>query len=302
MIRPLLAFVAAATLTSAAQANLRLFDNGTGSKQVATDGEYTYILKETGQIWRHAFGQFQQIDDGANTRMIAAADKRCYVLKESGAIWMYDQTRWSQVDDGRGTKQIVASGGRLYALKNEGQIYRRSVFTGNWQQIDNGTGTRMIYAHQHVLWILKENNHTWRYDDQSGQFRQISQGNVSHTQDIVGDTRFVYMLKGDGKVWRWQPSQRPQGRFDRLGQGSKHFKLSLDHRALNVLTRRGNVWRWDRNYSGWKKIPVQRGTRDLVSRDGRMLLLTAEGQVLSWSDSPWAPQTAKFETLHQRID
>ena len=285
-----------------AQAGLNMFDNGTGAVQVVTDNGYTYILKENNTVWRHDGVDFAEIDNGSGppTRMLAADQGRLFLLKQSGNIYEFDQRNWNLVDDGQGTKQITAGAGRLYVLKDSGNIWRRR--NGQWDKIDDGLGTKRIYAHQHVMWVLKDNNHTWRYDDSehpSRAFRQISRGNVSLTQDIVGDTRFCYILKGDGKVWRWQPNGSQNGKFDMLGQGSKHWRLAMDEGSLNVLTRRGNVWRWDRRFGGWNKIPVSPGTKAVTAENGRLFLVTREGSVLRWSQGPFAPQgTALFNQLH----
>ncbi len=298
MNRSLLATLALTLgVVSTSQAGIQLFDNGPGTKQVAVDGYSTYILKAAGPIWRHN-GEFKQIDDGAGTKMIAADNNVVYALKDNGHIWQFSANQWTRIGEDADNMEITASMGGLFVRKAGGNIWQYA--HRNWNMVDDGVGTKKIYASGRSLWILKDNNHTWRYDIPQRQFFQFSRGNVSLTQDIVGDDRYCYILKGDGKVWRGVWSNRlGKSQFTKLGQGSKHFKLALDQGSLNVLTRRGNVWRWDRRFSNWKKIPVQPGTRDVVAQNGSLFMLTSDGQILRWSAGhPFAPQSSSFEKLY----
>lgn len=292
MLRPLLATaVLALALSSTAQAGLRLFDDGTHTKQVLADRQDVYILKETGNIWRFRQGQFAQIDDGTGTRMLAADQGYLFVLKDTGNIWAFDGARWNQIDNGSGTIQITASAGRLFSLKENGNIWQYT--RGSWNRIDDGIGTRKIHAGGDKLWILKDNNHTWRFDASSGQFLQLSSGNPSLTLDIVGDARDAFVLKGDGKLYRWR-----DGKFASIGWKDGHRSLALDPDAINVLNDRGLVYRWSRAYGTWNEVQIPRGCKQIATAEGAVFVLSADGQIFSWEDAPRAPQSSKFQQLH----
>lgn len=292
MLRPLLASLLLTTVSLApVQAGLRLFDDGTHTKQVLAEGGDVYILKESGHIWRWRQGQFQQLDNGSGTRMVATDQGHLFVLKDSGHIWHNDGARWNQIDDGSGTRQITASGGRLFSLKDSGHIWMWT--RGQWTRIDDGIGTRKIHAGGDKLWILKENNHTWQYDASRGQFRQLSRGNVSHTQDIVGDERDAFVLKGNGKLYRWR-----SGKFASIGWKDGHRSLAVDQDAINVLNDRGTVYRWSRSYGTWTEMKVPRGAKQIASAWGRVFVLSAEGQIYSWEQAPRSAVSSKFDQLH----
>lgn len=293
MTRSLRAALALSLIASASvHAGLRLFDDGTQTKQVLADGPNVYMLKETGQVWRFREGRFEQIDDGTGTRMLTADQGWLFLLKDTGRIFGYDQSRWTQIDDGAGTRQISASGSRLYVLKDNGNIWRFR--QGQWAKIDDGIGTRKIHAAGDKLWVLKENEHTWRYDDSTGQFLQLSSGNPAPTLDIVGDARDAFVLKGNGKLFRWR-----DGKFASIGWKDGHRALAVDEDSINVLNDRGTVFRWDRRFGNWTEIPIERGSKGIAAQNGTVFILSPAGQVFTWDSGPGAPMSSgTFQQLH----
>ena len=84
----------------------QLLDNGTGSKQVIADGALTYVLKDNGNIWQLANGQWQMVDNGSGTPIIAASGGFLYAQKDDGSVWMRSSGRRSQIGT-PGTRQMV---------------------------------------------------------------------------------------------------------------------------------------------------------------------------------------------------
>jgi hypothetical protein len=132
-------------------------DNGTRTRMIAADRESgLYVLKNSGQIFHHVGrGRFELIDDGSGTVQIEASGGLLYALKDNGNVWRRAGGQWARIDDGAGTSQIAADRDTLFVLKNDGRIF---MFSGErWVQVDDGRGTRQIVAKEGDLVILKDN-------------------------------------------------------------------------------------------------------------------------------------------------
>ncbi|MBI3893517.1 MAG: hypothetical protein HY303_18520, partial [Candidatus Wallbacteria bacterium] len=106
-----LVLTVAAALPVAAD-DFQLFDNGSGTMQVAVGSSTVFILKNNGNIWQYRMGQFNRIDDGVGTKQIDTDGDTLYVLKNNGNVWQYNGFRFTQVDDGTGSQMIASSSGK----------------------------------------------------------------------------------------------------------------------------------------------------------------------------------------------
>jgi hypothetical protein len=175
-----------------------VYDNGTGTRQIAVDRGTCYALKQNGNLWRRiGDGPWEKIDDGVGSKQIFAKSGGLYVLKDNGNIWQYAGNGWNKIDDGTDTRQVAGDrNNNLYVLKGNGNIWQ---YAGNgWNKIDDGVGTKQIQATRGVVFALKQNGNIWRYD---GQWHQIDNG--TGTRRIYASGNHLFIIKNDGSVWHW---------------------------------------------------------------------------------------------------
>ncbi len=287
----------ALALASTGHAGLKLFDDGTGTRQVLAEGGSTYILKDSGHIWRNRDGRFERIDDGSGTRQITAGGDTLYLLKDSGKVFRHQMGRWTAIDDGTQTRMISAGRGRLFLLKDTGNIFR---YDGSrWDRIDDGAGTKQIHAAGATLWILKENGNLWRYDDNTRRFDKIDPGTATRT--IVGDETSCYILKDSGELWAYR-----HGDFQRLGMDPGYRQLAMEFGRLYVQRDAGgdgDVHMFDLNWNNRSSIlgPPRQRIRQISAGNDTLYMLVESGNIFSWTASPWAPaaaQSSRFDSLH----
>ena len=194
--------------------NLKLTDDGTGTKQIVSVGETLYILKNNGNIWKHyttldgqgnILNNFALIDDGTGTREISCSGALLYVLKNNGNIWQYspvskDSRPYEEIYKGENATHIKADGGALYFTKQDGSVWK---YKNGLQQIDIDKHTaKNIDALNGVIYILTARSTIWRYNSQKGNSREISKAG-SDNEDIAAYGPDLFVIKSNGSVWRY---------------------------------------------------------------------------------------------------
>lgn len=206
----------------------QVYDNGTGSKQIAVDKGICYVLKNNGDIWRKKQGgRWEKIDDSDSANQLIAMRGGLYVLRKNGNIWNYDGNQWTMIDAGQGTKQVDGDRlGNLYALKSNGNIWK---YDGRWNKIDNGTGTRQIEAARGVVYALKDSGVIWRYDS---QWSKIANETSVFSMHASGEHLFI--VKKDGVIWKYD------GSWHKLLQEQVR-SATVAHGNLYILRPNGTV-------------------------------------------------------------
>lgn len=287
-----LALLLPLALTASARAGLELYDSGTHTRQIAADGSTLYILKDSGEIWRARYGQFDQIDNGSGTRQIAAGDGELYLLKENGTVMEYRRQRWTPISPAGDYVQLTVGRNRLYALRRNGNMHRYR--NREWRTVDTGTGTKQIHAHGTTVWILKDNGNVVKFDDVTGRFDKVDNG--THTRMITGDDHDLYILKENGELW-----QAKFGEFSKLDHDPGYTRIALDWGRLFALHQNGDVRRFDLTWGSrdWVRGPGQ--VVDITAAQDTLYLQQRRGNVWTWTPSPWAPSaddSHRFEELH----
>lgn len=72
----------------------------------------------------------RRIYAGRDVKQIISDGEEVYLLKDNGNIFTISQNRLQLVDPGTGTAQISPAGGILYILKNNGNIWRHVSVNG----------------------------------------------------------------------------------------------------------------------------------------------------------------------------
>jgi hypothetical protein len=194
--------------------NLKLTDDGTGTKQIVSVGEMLYILKNNGNIWKHyttidgqgrILDNFDMIDDGTGTREISCSGALLYVLKNNGNIWQYSPVAkgaspYEEIYKGGDATHIKADGGALYFTKQNGSVWK---YKNGLQQIDIDKHTaKSIDALHGVIYILTMRNTIWRYNSQKGNSREIGKAG-SDNEEIAAYGPDLFVIKTNGSVWRY---------------------------------------------------------------------------------------------------
>lgn len=210
---------------------VRVYDEGTGTKQITVERTTCYALKDKGNVWRRTGkGGWEKIDDGTGTKEIFAHAGGVYSHKDNSTLWEYSgaETGWQKIDDGRDTRQVAGDrGGNLYALKNNGNIWQYT--KGSWYKIDDGKGTRQIQAARGSVYALKDNGNIWQYGD---GWRKIDDGTGTRQMFSSGNDLFVF--KNNGTTWQFAAQswrKIPQDKADAvvISRG-RHFVLRADGR------------------------------------------------------------------------
>jgi hypothetical protein len=242
----------------------QLIYSGTDTKQIISDGEDVYLLKDNGNILRITRKGLQWVDDGTGTKQIAPAGGVIYILKENGNIWAgqwidgkYD---FKLKDPAPGTKQIVSVGETLYVLKNDGNIWkyftrpiepeRVDLIHDEFVKIDPGTNTDEIASSGALLYVLKGSGTIWKYSPVmkgSEQQESASKGFSPYEEiykdggarSIRADGGSLYFIKADGTVWRYKE------RLDQVFNKSKTRKIESLNGIVYILTSENAIWRYN---------------------------------------------------------
>ena len=176
----------------------RLYDDGTGTRQIAADRGACYVLKDNGNIWRRQGATpWVKIDSGTGTRQVLAAGGGVFLLKEDGAVFQWNGKEWIVIDVATGSVQLAGDpASNLYTLKQNGNIFRRGE-DGDWVKVDDGTATRQIAASHGMVYALKENGNVWRRKNE--KWALVDDGTGTKMIEADGDRLFI--LKDDGAIW-----------------------------------------------------------------------------------------------------
>lgn len=271
----LLLILLAFLLHSSAWAGFSKIDDGTGSRQIASGMGKVAVLKDNGEVWVHAGGQWKKIDNAnPEAKQIAVSDDgTVYLLKNSGNIWEITPSspNWQKIDNGTGTA-MISVGNALYALKDNGNIWRYR--SGQWSKVDGGTGTRAISAMGDLVWILKESGNLWRFAEYNGQFTQADTA-AGHVQ-ISGGNNGVVSLKNDGSIWFLD------GTWRQLPAANASKSIVFDGTTVWRLAETGNI---DRLVNGnWVQIDPATGTKQIAASNGILYILKDSGNI--WMVTP----------------
>jgi hypothetical protein len=194
--------------------NLKMKDDGTGTKQIVSVGETLYVLKNNGNIWKHyttpdeqgnILSNYVLIDDGTETQEISSSGALLYVLKNNGNIWQYspvykESGPYEEIYNGENATQIKADGGALYFTKQDGSVWK---YKGGLLKIDIDTNSaKHIDALNGVIYILTMRNTIWRYNSQRGNSREIGKAG-SDNEAIAAYGPDLFVIKNNGSVWRY---------------------------------------------------------------------------------------------------
>ncbi len=274
-IMNLLATILAFLLSGSAWAGFTKIDDATNTRQIASGMGKVAVLKDNGEIWVHAGGNWKKIDNAnSEAKQIAVgADGAVYLLKNNGNIWSiapFSQD-WQKIDNGTGTA-MIAVGHALYALKDNGNIWRYR--SGQWSKADGGTGTRAISAMGDLVWILKESGNIWRFAEYNGQFT-LADTAAGHVQ-ISGGNSGVVSLKNDGSIWFFD------GAWHQLPGTNTTKAVTFDGSSIWRLAESGNI---DRLVNGnWTLVDSGTGTKQIAASNGILYILKDSGQI--WQVTP----------------
>lgn len=273
--------------------DFQLLDDGTGSRMCATDGNRHYVLKDNGNVWENAFGQWNQIDDGTGTRQLCADSGYVYVLKNDGSVFRRAFGQWQRIGNA-GSRQMVAAGQKLFTLETNDDVFEYSGgFFNPWTKIDNGTNTRMITAdRQGNTYVMKN----------SGQiFRHLGWGRWEMTDDGQGSQAMhasdgrLYVLKNNGNIWRnW-------GGWRMIDDGTGTKQIVGDGQFFHALKNNGNTWMFSNER--WTMSDNGTGTRMIDAKDGDLLVMKDNGNIykgsaFSFPQAPGNSRESNFNALH----
>lgn len=270
---------------------LEMIDDGAGTRQVVTDGETVYALKDTGQVWARENGRWALALNESGTRQIAAGAGRAYALGADGRLYRRTFGKWSALAL-KGSRQITVAGKDVFTLENNDDIWMFSSSTGGWTKVDNGTRTVMISADaQSGMYVLKQSGVIFRHTG-GMNFEQVDNG--ANTRQIVAADGGVFVLKDNGNVWRIEP-----GRTFQVDDGLGTRQIAAGGGTLCCLKDDGKVWmnangKWAMIYDGSdvKSIEVGEGLVVLLKNNGN--LFAAPVRALAQ-----AIQVNNFNVLHQ---
>jgi hypothetical protein len=196
-----------------------LIDNGTGTQQIVSVGETLYILKKNGEVWKFStYTQesvtpikpgFYRIDDGTNTSQIASSGSILYILKaQNGHIWQYvptlNQERpfeeiYRPQTEAEKAKSLAADGGTLYFTDAVKRTWR---YKEQASVIEKNAGARKIAAVDGFMYILTDAGNIIRYFSPKNEAKKLTDAG-SDNRDIAIYGKDIYVIKNDGKVWRY---------------------------------------------------------------------------------------------------
>lgn len=270
----------------------KLIYAGNDTKQVVSDGEDIYLLKDNGNMFRIIPNELQLIDDGTGTKQIAPAGGVIYILKENGNIWVYQWVSGKPVfkmkDPGTKTKQIVSIGETLYVLKNSGEIWKyftRPDKKGNIKNdfvlIDNGTRTEEIASSGALLYVLKENGNIWQYapiHKESGPYEEIYKGEDAIS--IKADGGALYFIKADRSTWKYK------NRFTLILDGSKAAKkIDALGGIVYVLTTQNNIWRYNSQNNTLRELrEAGSDNKDIAAYGPDIFVIKCNGTVWRYNE------------------
>lgn len=270
----------------------KLIYAGDDAKQIVSDGEDVYLLKNNGHIFRITQNDLQLIDDGTGTRQIAPAGGVIYILKESGNIWAYqwvsEKPDFKMKDPGTGTKQIVSVGETLYVLKNNGNIWK--YFTRHSEKrnikdefvlIDDGTETEEISSSGALLYVLKKNGNIWQYapiHKESGPYEEIYKGGDAIS--IKADGGALYFIKGDGSTWKYK------GRFTLIDTGKNSAKrIDALNGIVYILTTQNTIWRYNSQYNNSRELREADSDNEAIAAYGPdIFVIKSNGSIWRYNE------------------
>jgi hypothetical protein len=174
---------------------------GPDAKQIASDGQDVYWLRQNGNIYRISDTGLTLADmcereiqcrcHGTGTRQILPAGGILYIVKNNGNIWAYQTISGSPAfqiaDPGTGSSQIESSGEILYVLKENGNIWKSVVCSAgenspleltNFVRVDDGTDTKQLSSSGSILYILKKAGNILEVRPALGQSRPAQSARV----------------------------------------------------------------------------------------------------------------------------
>ena len=286
--RALVLFLGLSIAGTSFAGEFRMLDDGTGTKQVAHDGQSVYALKENGNIWQFAGGRWQMIDDGSGTKQIAADAGRVYALKNNGKLFRRTFGAWSAIGL-KGSRAIAVGGKDVYTLEDNDDVWMFSSATGQWSRIDNGTHTRMICADaQKGLYVLKESGNIFHHVGGT-QFELADDG--TGTAQIASSGGILYALKNNGNIYRLF------GQWSMIDNGTGTKQMVADDQSLYCLKNNGNVWMFASE--NWAQVDNGSGTRQIEAKNGELVILKENGNIFAGSAARGSDiRTANFERLY----
>jgi hypothetical protein len=258
----------------------KLIYAGKDAKQIVSDGEDVYILKDNGNIFRFAQGVLELIDNGTETKQIAPAGGVIYILKNNGNIWA---GRWlsenpaaapykfTLKDDGTYTKQIVSVGETLYVLKNDGQVWRYSTRPNGGNVRDDfvniypGTETEEISSSGALLYILKKDGNILQYTPvqfESGPIEEIYKGRDAVS--IKADGKALYFIKQDGSAWKYG-----EDKFTHINTRNHDAKkIDAQFGLVYILTTEQTIWKYDSQNNTSREIDKANNDNETIAAYG----------------------------------
>lgn len=234
---------------------------GDGVKQIVSDGEDIYLLKDNGNIFKIEQNKLLLVDNGTGTKQITSAGGVVYILKDNGNIWAYQWVSGKpdikMKDPSMNTKQIVAIGETLYVLKNSGQIWKyftRPNKNGNINDefvvIDNGTNTEQITSSGAFLYVLKNNGNIWKYSPihkELGPYEEIYK--EKDVISIKADGEALYFIKSDRSTWKYKD------RFTLILNGyNASKKIDALGGVVYILTTQNKIWRYSSQNNNLREL------------------------------------------------
>jgi hypothetical protein len=279
---------------------------GPDAKQIASDGQDVYLLRQNGNIYRISDTGLALADDGTGTRQILPAGGILYILKNNGNIWVYQAISGSPAfqiaDPGTGTSQIESSGEILYVLKENGNIWKSVVCSAGensplehtkFVRIDDGTDTKQLSSSGSILYILKKAGNIWKYAPALGQsFEEIYTSR--NAEWIKADGGALYFIRDDGTPCKYRErlslddrdaTPKREGSCIAITEGIRARKIDALGGVVYILTNENRVFRYNAETDDLREV-VEAGSdnRSIAAYNQDLFAIKTDGSVKRYNE------------------